>query len=138
MDGHSAFQGDTDRIRRDATLFGGEGQGWDLRTQNCSSVRHTLVKFVKTVFFTLFWSGEPQKLDCLGALLPVQNMQCMAAIGSAYGLKSDWPEWQREVGDSLGRGDDVASARSCGPIRRRPYNRGAIITVNEGKLIAPV
>nr|WP_322941513.1 hypothetical protein [Pseudomonas sp. s4] len=137
MDGHSAFQGDTDRIRRDATSFGGEGQGWDLRTQNCSSVRHTLVKFVKTVFFTLFWSGEPQKLDCLGALLPVQNMQCMAAIGSAYGLKSDWPEWQREVGDSLGRGDDVASARSCGPIRRRPYNRGAIITVNEGKLIAP-
>ncbi|CAE6953954.1 conserved protein of unknown function [Ectopseudomonas oleovorans] len=135
MDGHAAFQGDTDRLRRKAMPFGGEGQGWELRTQNCSSVRHTLVKFVKTVLFTLFWSCEPQKLDCLGALLPVHVMQCMAAIGSAYGRKAAGRIRQLEVGDSLGRGDDVASARSCGPIRRRPYNRGAIITVNEGKLI---
>jgi hypothetical protein len=70
MDGRSAFQGDTGRFGLNAHSSGGEGQGWDLRTQNCSFVRHTLVKFVKTVFFTLFWSGEPQKFDCLGTFLP--------------------------------------------------------------------
>jgi hypothetical protein len=54
MDGRSAFQGDTGRFGLNAHSSGGEGQGWDLRTQNCSFVRHTLVKFVKTVFSRSF------------------------------------------------------------------------------------
>jgi len=52
------------------------------------------------------------------------------AVIASFSYRKTATDWQREVGDSLGRSRwSDASAWRRGPIRRRPYNRGAIIRV---------
>ena len=101
-----------------------------LHIPDCSCSPHSC-EVVKTRFFTLFWSREPQK----GA---VQGRLARFSAERGGPRKAGTPAAQDlcerlSVGD-FGRCRCMALAVLRGPIRRRPYNRGQIITMSRAEM----
>ena len=110
---------------------GRSGHSWCFYTCQTIHCSPHSCEVVKTRFFTLFWSREPQK-GLRGAALAGQSKRwapnesgCTSAHMACVG-GSLWAVRGAECS---------ASAVLRGPIRRRPYNRGEIIAMKRAEMI---